>query len=288
MRVTGKISGALVVSLRLGLTLLVVACVCVPLSAQAMADFLSGKKEVYYLYSQLDAPVTFYCRCPILFGNDGGAALDVKNCGYNRYREHIRIKGAGADSARATRLEVEHIMPAWEFGHERSCWTAGKRKGCQRRDAGFNVIEGDLWNLVLVIGEVNMYRSNYRFSEWNAQKFLCPDCRMSIDVKHRQVQPPEHTRGLIARTYLYMAKEHGIRLSEAQRRLMQVWDQRYPPDDFECSRAELIKVLQGNDNEFVSAKCRSQADTPNPKRQPSRIRQSEAAPLRISGTPATE
>lgn len=66
---------------------------------------------------------------------------------------------------RATRIEWEHIVPAWVMGHQRQCWQKGGRKSCTDTDPVFREMEADLHNLAPAIGEVNGDRSNYLYSE---------------------------------------------------------------------------------------------------------------------------
>ena len=40
-----------------------------------------------------------------------------------------------------------------------------------------------------------------------------------------------------------------------ERELMQEWDRKYPPDEWECKRAENIELVQGNRNKVVFGRC---------------------------------
>ena len=80
-------------------------------------------------------------------------------------------------------------------------------------------------------------------------------CAMKIDG--RLAEPPEYTRGAIARTSLYMEDAYSVyKMSGAQRKLMQAWDKMHPVDQWECLRAKRIEAVQGNENKFVSEPCR--------------------------------
>ena len=116
------------------------------------------------------------------------------------------------------------------------------------------MIEGDLHNLYPAVGEVNGDRSNFRYSEWNAQG-MYGQCDMAIDFKGRRAQPPKRARGLISRSYLYMAQKWGIKLSPAQRKLYESWNKIYPPTKDECKWNNLVKKAQGDDNTFISTAC---------------------------------
>ena len=77
-----------------------------------------------------------------------------------------------------------------------------------------------------------------------------------MKIEDRAVEPPEYTRGAIARTMLYMQDSYPkYRMSSAQQKLMQVWNAQYPVDQWECLRAERIERIQGNENLFVKEAC---------------------------------
>ena len=80
-------------------------------------------------------------------------------------------------------------------------------------------------------------------------------CDMRIDG--RKSQPPEAARGRIARTYKYMQFSYSrYHMSKQQQKLMDAWDKMYPVSEWECTRVERIKRIQGNNNPFVSEQCR--------------------------------
>lgn len=82
-------------------------------SAQAAAPntFSEAKKVAWKLYAPQSTE--FYCGCKYT-----GNRVDLKACGY------IPRKNAN----RAARIEWEHIVPAWQIGHQRQCWQSGGRK----------------------------------------------------------------------------------------------------------------------------------------------------------------
>ena len=216
-------------------------------SAGAMDNFNQAKKVLPSIYKELSNPTTIYCGCPLSIERNR-LRLDLRACGYKVRKQ----------AKRAARVEYEHVMPAWEFGHQLKCWQDGGRKRCtsgKNGDTKFKQMEGDLHNLFPSVGEVNGDRANFRFSEWNAVPTQYGQCEMVVDFKGRRAQPPKRSRGMIARAYLYMADKYGIRLSQAQSRLYQVWNRQYAPDDNECLRNELIAKVQGNDNPFVTKAC---------------------------------
>ncbi|MBT1444237.1 endonuclease [Shewanella sp. JM162201] len=226
------------------LALLLASCASASQSrGQHPESFTEAKKVAQKIYQKLPMQ-SFYCGCDIK-PNGKRWEVDFESCGYQVRK----------DANRAGRIEWEHIVPAWEFGHQRQCWQQDGRKGCAKTDPVFVKMEADLHNLVPAIGEVNGDRSNFRFSQWNASASQYGLCDMAIDFKGRRAQPPAHTRGQIARSYLYMQQTYGLRIASAQLKLFQAWDKSYPVDTIECQRDALIAQRQGNHNPFVQRQC---------------------------------
>ncbi|WKE66184.1 endonuclease [Gallaecimonas kandeliae] len=207
----------------------------------AVDSFRQAKVLAAKLYQE--HPNTFYCGCAIDWHGKKGVP-DLKSCGYQVRKQQRR----------ANRIEWEHIMPAWEFGHQLQCWQKGGRKQCTK-DKTFERMEGDLHNLAPAIGEVNGDRSNFRYSALTDKPHQYGQCAMVVDFKANRAMPPERARGTIARTYFYMEKQYGIRISRQQRQLFTAWDRLYPVTSWECQRNDKIKGLQGNDNPFVTQAC---------------------------------
>ncbi|MGD8112826.1 deoxyribonuclease I [Vibrio sp. TRT 17S01] len=208
-------------------------------------SFSSAKKTAVKIYQ--DHPISFYCGCDINWQGKKGTP-DLASCGYQVRKQQKR----------ASRIEWEHVVPAWQFGHQRQCWQSGGRKNCSRNDKAFRQMEADLHNLTPAIGEVNGDRSNYNFSQWNGIDGVSYGrCEMQVNFKQRKVMPPDRAKGSIARTYLYMSKEYGFRLSKQQRNLMTAWNKMYPVNDWECERDKRIAKIQGNHNPFVEQACKA-------------------------------
>jgi deoxyribonuclease I len=76
-------------------------------SSYVYADqtFIKAKKMATELYRQ--HPVTFYCDCPIVYKGKK-MTPNLRACGYQVRKQ----------PERANRIEWEHIVPAWEFGHQ--------------------------------------------------------------------------------------------------------------------------------------------------------------------------
>jgi deoxyribonuclease I len=213
-------------------------------SAEHASSFRQAKKIAQGIYLS-DLPLTsFYCGCDIKI--DGKKwQPQFESCGF-KVRKQVK---------RAQRIEWEHLVPAWEFGHQMQCWQQGGRKFCSKNNPDFNRMEADLHNLVPAIGEVNGDRSNYRFSEWNGKANQYGRCDMLVNFKDRKVQPPMSSRGAIARAYFYMQQRYGLRISSSQAKLFAAWDQKYAVNSIECKRDRLIAQSQGNHNEFVQKSC---------------------------------
>ncbi len=225
------------------------ALFAISIQAQAAPEsFRKSKKIASEIYRE--HPTSFYCGCNIQrLGKKLVPELD--SCGYQVRKQETR----------ANRIEWEHVMPAWEMGHQRQCWREtvngkrGGRKNCGRTDLVFREMEADLHNLVPAIGEVNSDRSNYRFNQWKAEPSQYGQCQVKTDFKQRRFEPADLQKGAVARIYFYMRDEYAVRLSKQQTQLFNAWNKQYPVDDWECSRDELIYQAQGNPNPYVLQAC---------------------------------
>ena len=229
------------------LTLL--AAVCFPVQA----DFSSAKEDLKIIEAQLDKPTTLYCGCRLVFKSEDRYLPELNSCGY-AVRE---------DKIRANRIEAEHIVPTYVFGHTLSCWAnAPKGQGraqCELISPLFDRMESDLHNLYPTIGEVNGDRSNYAFTNSinsGSETFSYGRCEMKISPKLGEAVPPDRAKGIIARAYLYMSQRYNLALTVAEEKLFNAWNDRFRPDKNECRRNELIELVQGNDNPFITEKCR--------------------------------
>lgn len=229
-------------------------------SAQAL-DFFNAKKALRQLYYNAsygrfeNANRTIYCNCRIKYDGRKMVGPDLTSCDFESKGNNIR----------ADRIEWEHIMPAWVFGHQLQCWQEGGRHNCQETNDKFNKMEGDMHNLFPVIGEVNEARANYRFAEWLSKKSdtRFGKCQMIIDFKERKVQPPKSKRGTIARAYLYMADKYQIKLTDQDLKTFQVWKKQNLPTKWECFRNIKIAEIQGNDNPYITEQCKNPDYKPN-------------------------
>lgn len=157
--------------------LLVLSSPLLPLSgySQSINNF-SQAKAVAAKINQ-DAPGSFYCGCKIDWQGKKGVP-DLKSCGYQPRK----------NAQRAARIEWEHVVPAWQFGHQRQCWQQGGRKNCIK-DPVYRQIETDLHNLQPAIGEVNGDRNNFMYSQWNGGNGQYGHCEMKVDFKISWLTP---------------------------------------------------------------------------------------------------
>jgi len=165
-----------------------------------------------------------------------------KTCGY-KYRKNKN---------RANRIEWEHIVPAWHFGHQLKCWQNGGRMTCRQTNAKFRQMEADMHNLVPAIGEINGDRSNYRYGMIEGEERLYGKVDIEIDFSKRRVEPRPKILGDIARTYFYMRDEYGLQISKTQEKLFIAWNNLDPVTEWEKKRNQIIKSLQGNENPYIT------------------------------------
>lgn len=200
-------------------------------------SFREAKQMAARLYASLPGgPRTFYCNCAF-----SGKQIDASACGYK----------ARKNPRRGARLEWEHVVPAWEFGHQLQCWQNGGRKNCSKNDAQFRRMEADLHNLVPTVGELNGDRSNYRFGMLEGEARRYGRCDFEVDFKQRRAEPEEDRRGDIARIYFYMRDQYGLKISRQQTQLFNAWHKLDAADDAEREREQRINALQGNGNCYI-------------------------------------
>lgn len=209
-------------------------------------SFSQAKKQLVKLYQSNPDARTFYCGCKINWKGKKGVP-DAESCGYSPRKP---ATSSGNANARATRIEWEHVMPAFWFGHQLQCWQDGGRKAC-KKDKRFREMEGDLYNLQPTIGELNGDRSNYRFSMIQGETRKYGQCDFEVDFKVKKAEPPPDIRGDIARTYFYMAGRYKLKLSNSQRQIFGAWNNSDPVDEWEKLRKKLINLIQDKGNPFI-------------------------------------
>lgn len=198
---------------------LLACCACFSAMGEQFTRFSSAKK---HLISTLpENAKSIYCGCDI---KKQGKKLvpDPTHCGYVPRNTLTR---SGKVNQRALRIEWEHIVPAWEFGHQLQCWQGGGRNNCRKVSAKFRLMEADINNLAPAIGEINADRSNYRFGMLAQNATQYGRCEVKVNFKQRVVEPPVHARKRIADAYAYMQKTYGLKISAKQQKLFNAWQQ---------------------------------------------------------------
>lgn len=199
-------------------------------------DFTNAKKVLPKVFAGMEED--FYCGCKYT-----GKDVDFNSCGYEPRK----------NASRASRIEWEHVVPAWVIGHQRQCWQSGGRKNCTDTDPVFQEAEGDLNNLVPAVGEVNGDRNNFAYGAWTRNpEPMYGQCQTIIDFKGKRAQPRAEVRGRAARITLYMHETYGLNMSKQDKQLMCAWAKTYPVDAWELKRNERIGDWQGSGNPLVT------------------------------------
>lgn len=187
---------------------------------------------------------SFFCGCSYT------PALRTirQSCGYR----------TRADESLAHDVVWTHVVPPDVFGAHRPCWTTeacrkddGKAFGgiecCRQTDPVFAAIEGDLHNLVPVIGEIAKDRSDHAFGDIKGEVRMYGACDVEVDDAAHVIEPPPKIRGDIARIYLYLRAVYGeeIVAPPQQWEMFEAWNAEDPPDAWELERAAAITAVQG-------------------------------------------
>ena len=202
------------------------------LSAHAAPSFSSAKKDAIKVYQGQET--SFYCGCKYKYQGKK-LSPDWESCGYQPRKQ----------AKRGSRIEWEHAVPAWHFGHQLQCWKDGGRKNCTRNDPKFSAMEADLMNLVPAVGELNGDRSNYKYGMIAGEARAYGRCDFEVDFKGKTAEPAEQVRGDIARIYFYMQETYGLQISQQQKQLLDAWNRQDPESDWERERKRRIEKLQG-------------------------------------------
>lgn len=214
-------------------------------SAHAAPKSFSSAKKILGTKIYKDTDDTFYCGCDMYYADKKGKPWltpSHNECGFEPRKQEKR----------AARIEWEHVVPAWYFGHQRQCWQEGGRSNC-RHDDYFETMEADLHNLVPAIGEVNGDRSNYSLTMVSSN--ISPQygqCDMKVDFKSKKAQPTASVRGDIARVYFYMATQYGLKLSKQDIQVYTAWHNFDPVDSDEKRIHNLKAKYQGHSNPYVT------------------------------------
>ena len=159
-------------------------------------------------------------------------------------------------NARIDRIEWEHVVPAEWIATGFGC-QEDTRAACRKID-GFKEAEGDLFNLVPAIGEINGDRSSLLYGQDDEEKRAYGQCDFEIiSVREdsaeslKQAEPKESIRGDLARIWFYMEQRYGVQIPLENRATLVHWNIQDPVDGLECDRSKIIADEMGWDNPFV-------------------------------------
>ncbi|NDY57499.1 endonuclease I [Desulfovibrio sulfodismutans] len=235
---------------------MILSALCAVSWAESPRDPISSfdaAKQIAREKIYMDHMKTLYCDCSYERAGRSGGRIHNEECGYV----------CKSDRKRGSRLEWEHIVPAYYFGHMKECWTSGNvncvkhgrtykgRKCCSKVDALFKAIEADLHNLAPSIGELNNNRSNHPYGIVDGEERVYGQC--DFEIRDGFAEPRPAIRGDVARVWLYMAETYGIALEDSQKTMFLEWAAADPPDAWERTRDDRIFQVQGNRNHYISA-----------------------------------
>lgn len=170
---------------------------------------------------------------------------------------------------RSEHVEIEHVVPAENFGSMIRQWRDGDplcvdkqnkpykgRKCAEKASRLYRLMQADLYNLYPAIGSVNAVRSNYSFTQFpKSVPALFGSC--AFKFADDQVEVPDAAKGVVARVHLYFDAQYNpvFELSDEQRQQMEEWNVLYPVTSWECMRTYRIEKIQGNKNMIVREAC---------------------------------
>lgn len=242
--------------------------------ADAPSNFAAAKvlaKQKIFFDQASSAEGELYCGCKWTWTGKSGGRIDPKSCGYE----------TRAQQNRAARIEWEHIVPAWTFGHQRQCWQNGGRKNCIADDPVFRAMEADLFNLYPSVGEVNGDRSNFNYGMVTGIAPQYGACMTRVDFKERAAEPRNEAKGIVARATFYMFDRYGLSMSRQQQQLLMAWDRKYPVTTWEKEWNNRTSKVMGHSNPFITGDRSWSVG-----HKPTREGLVSAIPARATATPA--
>ncbi len=203
-------------------------------------SFNSAKTSLKKIYNDNDK--TFYCGCDMIYNEKKKLIPVHQSCGF-KYRKNKK---------RSERTEWEHVLTAWDFGHQMQCWQEGGRKACGKVKE-FKIMESDIHNLVPAIGEVNGDRSNRPLAMVASPiKNQYGQCDVTVSFEEDRIMPRASVRGDVARIMFYMYDRYNLRMSKQDYNLYKAWNNQDPVSKDEIRIHNLKHEKQGNPNPFVT------------------------------------
>jgi deoxyribonuclease I len=158
-------------------------------------------------------------------------------------------------------LNIEHVFAAAWMKQTSGCGELN-RKQCRSKSRKFNHMEGDLHNLFPESTKINSMRGNLPFTILNGKS----DNSCDLEVESYAIEPSESSRGQIARALLYMSLEYNVDLDEAAEspgmlELIKSWHCKYPVQQVEINRNQIIFSVQNTENPYVTGKSKVDCST---------------------------
>ena len=228
---------------------MLVFCYATPGFAAPPRSFGAAKPVATKLWWDI-GPISFYCECPYREATHqekkirtGGLWVIGSACGY---RARTTKTKKGKVNARALRIEFEHVVPAHWLKKGFNC--RGTRKEC-RKIPGYKHAEGDLFNLVPAVGELNADRVDKLYGVIPGEKRQYGAC--DFEVSASRAEPMEPIRGDIARVSLYMIERYSLKVSPDYMAILNEWSENDPVDTAERRRHGIIAKEMGWNNRNV-------------------------------------
>jgi endonuclease I len=142
------------------------------------------------------------------------------------------------DSLKRSMYSIEHVFP---------------RSFIKKQDCS------DMHNTFRTINELNTQRSNYRFVDIrsycdNDKKWTELSYGNYVNHKEKLFIPNKSSRGFIARSILYMAKQYNYKPTKIiDKQVLIDWFYEYPPNKTEKYHNEMVMKIQNRNNIFISS-----------------------------------
>jgi hypothetical protein len=113
----------------------------------------------------------------------------------------------------------------------------------------------DMHNLVRTINDLNVNRSNYKYTDvmTSDKNWIKLNHDNYVNHKERLFIPNIVSRGIISRAILYMTKEYEYNPEKIiEKDVLLSWFYQYPPNKHEKYHNDIIQKLQNKSNVFIS------------------------------------
>lgn len=232
--------------------------------AEPPVSFENGKDQAETLWWDI-GPKSFYCGCDYREATTYEKKLQPGNLGVGGvdcpYSPRTPLTRSSKRNARIDRIEWEHVVPAEWIATGFDC-QEDSRAACRKID-GFKEAEGDLFNLVPAIGEINGDRSFLLYGKDFKEKPAYGKYYFEIVMKfsgsgqdQKFAEPTETIQGDVARIWFYMENRYDIEIPLRTRATLVRWATEDPADLEECARTKKVALQIGWQNPFV--KCTPQ------------------------------